>query len=100
MARTTTRVTVDRAAIAGFVRTDDDLAGVFRGAADAMVQAARSAAPVDTGRLRDSIDGQVRKTADGPEAVVIARTDYAAAVDAKQPFLTPALYVGLREVTS
>ena len=48
-----------------------------RGAALAQRDGARSRAPVDTGRLRDSI----RAEADGLSARVIADCEYAAAVE-------------------
>lgn len=64
------------------------------GAEDAMRQTARDLAdeirqnaPVDTGRLRDSVD--VVDKAGG--ATVVVGTDYADDVEARQPFIEPAV---------
>ncbi len=70
-----------------------DMSGVLDAGAQIVAEAARGACPVDTGRLRASIE----VSADGNSASVTAGAPYAAYVEfgtwkmAAQPFLTPAL---------
>ena len=88
---------VDAARVAARVRgmgakLESAAAEAVRQSAEAALSAARSCAPVRTGRLRDSLS--VR--AEGTAAVVFASCDYAAAVELgtsrqpARPFLLPA----------
>jgi HK97 gp10 family phage protein len=77
---------------------DLNMNSILSRAADEIVVKAKSYAPVDTGRLRDSIHKEV----DGDGVAIIADAPYAAHVEygtfkqRPQPYLNPAI----REVTS
>lgn len=62
-----------------------------------MVEKAQRICPVDTGRLKESIHGEV----EGDSVKLVAETDYAVYVEqgtrymAAEPFLRPAVYTAL-----
>lgn len=74
-------------------RLENDMENIILSAGERVKSSAQSLCPVDTGRLRDSIE----VSAEGNRAVISANTDYAAYVEfgtskmPPKPFLVPAL---------
>lgn len=99
---------VDKEGIAEFLKSDPDLLAVFEDAAQVMLDEARGLVPVDTGRLRDGLTVSVKRLKKGPSAQLKSRTPYTAPVEfghttnghttPAKPFMSPALYAGLKEV--
>ena len=87
------RVDLDLTAIAALLAGDEVREDIER-RVERVKQRAKGLVDVETGQLRDSIDGEVHRDAAGLVGVVGSDLEYALVEEIRDPYLRPAIEAG------